>query len=296
MGISDAPTFLVVGGTGQIGHGLRTSLSALGSVRAPGRDQIDLAAPDTIRRTVRELAPDVIVNAAAYTAVDRAEDEPERARVVNAQAPGVLAEVAADVGAWLVHYSTDYVFDGTNTTPYVEADPSTPINVYGRTKRAGEQAVQEAGARHLILRTSWVYSTRRSNFFRSMLRLADEHDELTVVDDQVGTPTWAGWIAEATATILNRLAGREAPAEASGLYHLAARGQTSWYGFARAIFAQLGRDDVTVTPIPSDEYPTTAERPAYTVLDSSKVREAFSLSIPPWTEQLDACRERLSEA
>ena len=289
------PTILLVGATGQIGHELRAPLSELGTVTAPDRDSLDLTAPDTIRSVVRAVEPDVIVNAAAYTAVDDAEEEHERADVVNAKAPGVLAEAAAEVDAWLVHYSTDYVFDGTKMKPYVETDPTNPVNVYGRTKRDGEEAVQEADGPHLILRTSWVYSARRSNFLLSMLRLADEHDTLTVVDDQTGTPTSAGWIAAATATILRRLQGMDAPDDASGLYHLAAAGQTSWYGFAQAIFAQFGRDDVTVEPIPTEEYPTPAARPAYTVLDSSKARTTFDLDIPTWSEQLDTLRHRMDE-
>jgi dTDP-4-dehydrorhamnose reductase len=289
------PDILLIGATGQVGHELRAPLAALGAVTAPGRDALDLAAPAAIRSTVREVAPDVIVNAAAYTAVDDAEDEPERAEAINSRAPGVLAEAAAEVGAWLVHYSTDYVFDGTAMAPYGEDDATNPVNVYGRTKREGETAVQAAGAPHLILRTSWVYSARRSNFLLSMLRLADEHDTLTVVDDQTGTPTAAPWIADATAKILRRLQEMDAPEETSGLYHLAASGQTSWYGFARAIFAQFGRDDVAVKPIPTEEYPTPAERPAYTVLDSSKARTTFDLDIPTWSEQLDALRGEMND-
>jgi dTDP-4-dehydrorhamnose reductase len=289
------PTILLVGARGQVGHELRAPLSEQGAVTAPDRGTLDLTAPDTVRSVVRAVEPDVIVNAAAYTAVDGAEEEPERADVVNAQAPGVLAEAAAEVGAWLVHYSTDYVFDGTKTRPYVETDSTNPINVYGRTKRDGDAAVQEADGPHLILRTSWVYSARRSNFLLSMLRLADEHDTLTVVDDQTGTPTSAAWIAEATATILRRLQDAATPDDFSGLYHLAASGQTSWYGFAQAIFAQFGRDDITVESIPTEEYPTPAARPAYTVLDSTKARTTFELDIPTWSEQLDALRHRTDE-
>jgi len=291
MPAPDDPTILLIGATGQIGHALRGSLSRLGTVATPGRDALDLTAPDTIRRTVCTAAPDVIVNAAAYTAVDRAEEEPERAAIINARAPGVLAKAAAEAEARLVHYSTDYVFDGTNERPYTEADAPNPINVYGRTKRAGEAAVQESNARALILRTSWVYSDRRSNFLRSMLRLADERERLTVVDDQIGAPTSAAWVAEATTTILRRLDERSA-SERNGLYHLTASGQTSWYGFATAIFAQFERPDVVVEPIASDEYPTAAERPAYTVLDTNKARTTFDLAIPTWSEQLDAFRER----
>ncbi len=291
MGTSDEPTLLLLGATGQVGRELQEPFGALGTVVAPGRDRADLTEPDSLRETVDDVAPDVIVNAAAYTAVDQAEGEPERARTVNAEAPGVLAEAADEVGAWLVHYSTDYVFDGTNTAPYEETDRPNPINVYGRTKREGEAAIHDVGGRHLILRTSWVYSDRRSNFLRTMLGLAGEHEELTVVDDQTGTPTWAGWIAEATTTIVDQLVSEEGASERSGFYHLSASGQTSWYGFAQAIFAQFERN-VAVTPVSSDEYPTEAARPAYTVLSSEKVRRTFGLSIPTWTEQLAALKER----
>lgn len=292
MPAPDDPTILLIGATGQIGHALRGPLSRLGTVVAPGRDALDLTRPDTIRHAVRDAAPDVVVNAAAYTNVDRAEEEPERAAILNARAPGVLAEAAAGVEARLVHYSTDYVFDGTSDRPYTEADVPNPINVYGRTKREGEVAIQESAARTLILRTSWVYSDRRSNFLRSMLRLADERERLRVVDDQIGAPTSAAWVAEATATILRRLNERTAPEE-NELYHLTASGQTSWYGFATAIFAQFGRPDVVVEPIASADYPTAAERPAYTVLDTNKARTTFDLAIPTWSEQLAAVRERM---
>jgi len=292
MEATDDRTILLLGATGQIGHELRQPLTTLGTVVAPDRETVDLAVPDTIRQTVRDVAPDVIVNAAAYTAVDEAEDEPERAAALNARAPGVLAEATAQVDGLLVHYSTDYVFDGTKTEPYVETDPPNPINVYGRTKWTGDQAVREAGGRSLILRTSWVYSDRRSNFLRSMLRLADEHERLTVVDDQIGTPTWAGWIAEATTDILRHVLEHGVPERT--LYHLAASGQTSWYGFAKAIFAQFGPDDLTVEPIPSDEYPTAAPRPAYTALDTTAAERAFDLTVPTWTEQLAALRARMA--
>jgi len=294
MSAPDARTVLLIGATGQIGHALRDPLSDVGTVVAPDRDTLDLTAPDTIRRTVRDAAPDVIVNAAAYTAVDRAEDEPERAAAINARAPGILAEAAAEVGARLVHYSTDYVFDGTSDTPYTEADGPRPINVYGRTKHEGEVAIWESAAQSLILRTSWVYSERRSNFLRSMLRLADEVERLTVVDDQIGAPTSAAWVAEATTAILRSMEGRGTP-DAGGLYHLTASGQTSWYGFAKAIFTQFERADVVVEPIRSEEYPTAAERPAYTVLDSGKARTTFDLTIPTWSEQLAAMRRRMTD-
>ena len=288
---------LLFGQTGQIGHELQETLEPLGTVVAPERDAADLTDPASLRQAVADTDPDGIVNAAAYTAVDRAEEEPERARQINAEAPGVLAEEATRRDAWLVHYSTDYVFDGTGDRPYLEDDPANPLGVYGRTKWEGEEAIRDAGARHLILRTSWVYSDRRSNFLLTMLRLAEEveqgeRDQLAVVDDQIGCPTSAHWIAEATATLLQPFAGREAR-DLNGTYHLVSGGQTSWYGFARAIFAQFGVDDVPVEPVATDAYPTKAERPAYSVLDTTRVRDAFSLAIPTWTEQLDEMRRQM---
>jgi len=295
MDTTPTRTILLLGATGQVGHELCRTLDPLGTIRAPDRSAVDLTDPDALRRAVDEVAPALIVNAAAYTDVDGAEDEPEAAAAINAHAPQVLAEAAQSVGGWLVHYSTDYVFDGTKTTPYREADPPNPVNVYGRTKRKGETAIQDVGGRFLILRTSWVYSRRRSNFLRTMLRLAEDRDRLTVVDDQIGTPTWAGWIADATASLLRRFFDTQDAGSLSGLYHLAAGGQTSWYGFARAIFTRFGVDDVTVDPVSSDEYPTTAQRPAYTALASARARNTFDLDIPSWTEQLAALQRRVED-
>ena len=282
---STAPTVLLLGPRGQVGHELRAALDPLGPVVAAGRDRVDLTEPDAIRTAVADVAPEVIVNAAAYTDVDGAESEPDVAQAVNAEAPGILAEAARDAGAWLVHYSTDYVFDGTATTPYREDAPTNPLGVYGRTKRDGEKAIQEAGGHHLILRTSWVYSDRRSNFLRTMLRLAGEHDTLTVVDDQIGCPTWAGWIAQATASLLQTVLDTDAPDAYAGTYHLSSSGQTSWYGFARAIFARFERA-VTVEPVSTDAYPTEAPRPAYSVLDTTAVRRTFGIDVPTWSQQL----------
>jgi len=278
-------SILLLGATGQVGHALRRTLAPLGRVHTPDRAAVDLTDPASMREAVHEHEPDLVVNAAAYTDVDGAEDAPERAATINAEAPRVLAEATREVGAWLVHYSTDYVFDGTKRTPYTEDDAPNPINVYSRTKRDGEAAIQAVGGRHVILRTSWMYSRRRSNFVRTMLRLAGENDRLTVVDDQIGVPTWAGWCAEATASICERLLADD-DASRAGCYHLAGTGQTSWYGFARAIFAQFDRPDVTVEPVSSDEYATAAPRPAYTVLDSSRARAAFDLPGTTWTAQL----------
>ncbi|MCS4057051.1 dTDP-4-dehydrorhamnose reductase [Salinibacter ruber] len=285
-------SILLLGATGQVGHALRRTLAPLGTVHAPGRAAVDLTDLKSVREAVRELGPALVVNAAAYTDVDGAEKEPERAAQINAEAPRVLAEAARAVEAWLVHYSTDYVFGGGKRAPYTEADAPSPISVYGRTKRDGEKAIRAVGGRHVILRTSWMYSRRRSNFVRTMLRLAGENDRLTVVDDQIGVPTWAGWCAEATASVCERLLADDAAPEA-GCYHLAGTGQTSWYGLARAVFAQFGRTDVTVEPVSSDEYETAAPRPAYTVLDSSRARAAFDLPATTWTAQLDRFRKRV---
>ncbi len=283
---------LLLGATGQVGHALRRTLAPLGAAYAPGRAAVDLTDLKSVRAAVRELGPDLVVNAAAYTDVDGAEEEPGRAARINAEAPRVLAEAARAVGAWLVHYSTDYVFGGTKRAPYTEADAPSPISVYGRTKRDGEAAIQAVGGRHLILRTSWMYSRRRSNFVRTMLGLARENDRLTVVDDQIGVPTWAGWCAEATASICERLLAED-DAALSGLYHLAGTGQTSWYGLARAALAQFGRTDTAIEPVSSGEYETAAPRPAYTVLDSSRARAAFDLPAVPWTAQLARFRKRV---
>ena len=292
--MSDAdPSILLLGATGQVGHELTRTLAPLGTVHTPDRATVDLSAPASLRQAVSDVEPALIVNAAAYTDVDGAEDAPEQAAQINAEAPRVLAAAARDAGAWCVHYSTDYVFDGTKRAPYTEDDAPNPISVYARTKRHGEEAIQDAGGRHVILRTSWMYSHRRSNFVRTMLRLAEENDRLTVVDDQIGVPTWAGWCAEATASICDRLLTADDASQA-GIYHLTGTGQTSWYGFARAIFAQFGRTDVTVEPVSSDEYATEAARPAYSVLDSSRARSAFDLPDTPWTAQLARFREHVA--
>ena len=295
MAIEAEQTILLLGGTGQIGHELRRTLDRFGRVEAPGRDVVDLTAPASIRDAVQSLSPDLVVNAAAYTAVDEAEEEKERAAALNVDAPRILAEETRKVGGWFVHYSTDYVFDGTKTAPYDETDAPNPINEYGRTKWRGEKAIRDVSDRYLLLRTSWVYSDRRSNFLLSMLRLAEENETLTVVDDQIGTPTWAGWIADATGTIVEKLLSADEPDALSGLYHLAASGQTSWYGFARAIFEQFERPDVSVEPISTDEYPTPARRPLYTALNSRSACDTFELAIPTWSEQLARMRAMTAE-
>jgi dTDP-4-dehydrorhamnose reductase len=268
---------LLVGRNGQVGRELARSLAPLGEVQALGRDQLELTDPKAIRKTVRAAAPEVIVSAAAYTAVDRAESEPDLAFSVNANAPGILAAEAARLGALLVHYSTDYVFDGTKSSPYTEADAPHPLNVYGASKLAGEQAIAASGCRYLILRTSWVYGPHGSNFMLTILRAARERPELRVVDDQVGAPTSSLAIARGTAQVLR--AGGE------GLYHMSAGGKTSWCGFARAILARA-RLETPVVPISSDEYPAAARRPRNSVLDNSRLGAAFGVTLAPWEEGL----------
>ena len=285
---------LVPGRTGQVGWELQSALAPLGTVIALDRDQMDLANPDSIRRAIREHKPQIIVNAAAYTAVDKAESEPEPAMLINGVAPGILAEEARRLGAVLVHYSTDYVFDGTKKQPYIEDDPPHPLSEYGRSKLAGEQAIASSGATHLIFRTSWVYAARGQNFVRTMLRLGRERSELRIVDDQVGAPTWARFIAEATAQVLRQLGdGHKAIGNRAGIYNLTATGATSWYGFASAIFAEakarLGVTPPKLIPITTAEYPLPARRPANSRLDNSKLAAAFGLTPPSWNTMLTAC-------
>jgi len=284
---------LLTGAGGQVGWELRRTLAPLGQVVAVDLEQLDLADPDAIRRMVREVQPTLIVNPAAYTAVDQAESEPELALAVNGVAPGIFAEEAKRLGAALVHYSTDYVFDGAKSTPYVEADMTNPLGVYGSTKLAGEQAIQASGTPHLIFRTSWVYGLRGKNFLLTMLRLARERGNLSVVADQFGAPTWSRMLAEATALALARWDG-----EASGLYHLTCAGQTSWHGFAQTILqeyearqAEKGWPQLRVAPqaieaITTDQYPTPAQRPANSVLDNGKFARGFGLGLPDWQDAL----------
>jgi dTDP-4-dehydrorhamnose reductase len=285
---------MLTGKNGQVGWELQRALAPLGDVVALDRSQLDLANPNQIRERVREIKPGLIVNAAAYTAVDRAEEEPEPAMAVNGIAPGLLAEEARRSGAGIVHYSTDYVFDGAKTTPYTEDDTPNPINEYGRSKLAGELSIQAAGAPYLILRTSWVYGMRGKNFLLTILRLAREREELRIVDDQIGAPTWSRMIAETTARILS--AGPLSLADISGVYHLTASGSTSWYGFAKAILALDPNPTEQVCqrqrPIPTAEYPTPARRPAYSVLSNDRLKAAFGLVLPGWEQGLKLALER----
>jgi dTDP-4-dehydrorhamnose reductase len=268
---------LLLGKTGQVGRELTRTLVPAGELTALDRTQIDLASPESIRAAVATAHPEVIVNAAAYTAVDRAESEESAAFAVNRDGPAVLAEEAAKHGALLVHFSTDYVFDGEKADPYAEDDTPRPLNVYGASKLAGERAIAAAGCRHLILRTSWVYGPHGSNFMRTILRAARERPELRVVDDQLGAPTSSLAIARATAQVLSH--GGE------GLYHMSAAGKTSWCGFARAILARAGLG-TPVVPIRSEEYPAAARRPRNSLLDNSRLHAAFGVALAPWEEGL----------
>jgi dTDP-4-dehydrorhamnose reductase len=281
---------LTTGRDGQVGWECQRSLQALGEVVSVGRADADLARAGGIRDLVAAVAPDLIVNAAAYTAVDRAESEPDLAHAINAAAPAVLAEEAKRLGASLIHLSTDYVFDGSKPEPYVETDPSNPLSVYGRTKRQGEQAILSSGAAALILRTSWVYAMRGQNFPSTIVRLAREREELRIVDDQWGAPTWARSIAEGIAGIVAR-AGRDrqsiaaAFAERGGMFHLTAAGRTNWHQFAERILTLLPdpqRRLRTMVPIPSHEYVTAARRPRNSVLDCTHLARQWGLALPRW--------------
>lgn len=286
---------LLTGINGQVGHELQRMLQPLGEIVALDRTTLDLSDPAAIRAMVREVRPAIIVNPAAYTAVDKAESETELATAINAIAPGILAEEAQRLDALLVHYSTDYVYDGAKSTPYVEVDPTGPLGAYGRTKLAGEEAIRAAACRHLIFRTCWVYGLRGHNFLRTMLRLAAERDELRVVADQFGTPTWSRMIAATTALALARYTGQQ------GTYHLAAAGETSWHGFASAIVS-LATETGTLSKTPpvrritSADFPTPAQRPANSRLDCSRLADDFNLRLPDWEKQLRLCLDEAHSA
>ena len=282
---------LLLGKTGQVGSALTPLLTRLaqstdaGALVALGRADVDLSDAAALAQAVQQVQPALIVNAAAHTAVDRAETEPDIAFAINALAPGVLAQQAANLNALLVHYSTDYVFDGSQQTPYRESDPTHPLGVYGQSKLAGEQAVQASGCRHLLLRTSWVYDSTGRNFLTTMLRLAKQHGKLRVVGDQHGSPTSAAMIAEASLQLIRSMLNQ--PAMQGGLYHLTAQGQTTWHGFAQAIMRKAGLD-VPIEAITTADYPTPARRPAYSVLDCSKLQTEFNYRLPGWQQALDA--------
>ena len=293
---------LLFGANGQVGHELRRSLPALGEVIVTTRsgqcedgtrcEVADFDMPDALPALIARIAPDIVVNAAAYTAVDRAESDRNAAFRANAEAPQRIAEACAAQDALLVHYSTDYVFDGTGTRPYREDDATSPLGVYGESKLAGEDAIRASGVRHMIFRTAWVYASHGKNFMRTMLRLAAERDELRVVADQVGTPTPAALIADVTASLLAR------PFQRSGVWHLTAAGQTTWHGFAEAIVAAAhARGWIAraprVVPIATSDYPTPAKRPAYSCLDISRIQSDFDTQLPNWHEGLSGVLRRV---
>ena len=281
---------LISGKTGQVAVELQKHLAGLGELIVLGRDVLDLSQPDQIRAQVRAHKPDLLIIAAAHTAVDQAENEPELAFAINAIAPGVFAEEAAALGIPLIHYSTDYVFDGSKPAPYTEDDATNPLGVYGKSKLAGELAIAASGAQHLILRTSWVYSTHGKNFLLTMQRLLQERSELRVVADQIGAPTWAGTIAQSTRALIERW--QSGDAAAWGTYHLTASGETSWFGFTQAIAGHLtaqGKACATLEPIPASAYPTPAARPQNSRLDCSKLAREWGVAQPDWEAALSAC-------
>jgi dTDP-4-dehydrorhamnose reductase len=301
------PRILLTGKNGQVGRELERILAGTTQLRALGRQELDLARPECIRREIREFQPQIIINAGAYTAVDKAESEEPLARAINTDAPAVMAEEAKKIGAALVHYSTDYVFDGTKNRPYIESDTTNPLSAYGRTKLAGENAIREAGGRYLIFRTEWVYATRGKNFLLTILRLATEREELRIVSDQLGAPTWSRDIASSTVNVISaeweHSAGADFLASRSGIYHMTAAGETSWFGFASAIVEQVHRCAelpawVTtaigdrqliakqILPIATKDYPTPARRPAYSVLSNALLKQTFGVELPDWRVQL----------
>jgi dTDP-4-dehydrorhamnose reductase len=304
------PTILLTGKTGQLGAELNRLLPKLGEVISPDRNELDLREPDKIREVMRNVKPQLVVNAAAYTAVDAAETDEATAFTVNAEAPRLLALEAKKVGALLVHFSTDYVFDGSKKSPYLETDHPNPINAYGRTKLAGEEAIRNSGRAHLIFRTSWIYATHGKNFLRTILRLATEREELKIVDDQVGAPTCALDLAEATTRILAGIvaapSSKLAFQQVAGTYHITAAGQTTWYEFAKTILekasaisrehgwltsATHGRPLIAkhIVPIPSEQFRSPTSRPQYSVLSNSRLSQTFDVALPDWATQLRRC-------
>lgn len=303
------PAILLIGTNGQVGRELHKMLPRIGEVTALDRQRLDLTKPEEIRRAIRTCQPEIIVNAAAYTAVDKAESEELLARSINADAPAVMAEEARKIGAALIHYSTDYVFDGTKTSPYDEDDPANPQNAYGRTKLEGERAIQASGAAHLIFRTAWVYATEGKNFLLTILRLATQREELKIVRDQTGAPTLNSEIARATTAILAQMCAKDAGASSvaavNGIYHLTAGGETTWFDFTNAILQKAGETPGNlpwfaaatsglplltrrVIPITAAEYPTPAKRPAYSVLSNARLNRTFSVQLPDWQSQLQS--------
>lgn len=290
--VSSFGRILIVGAAGQLGKELQRSFAGTGEILCRDKESVDLAIESQVRELVRGTEPDLILNAAAYTAVDRAESEPDLAMAINAHAPRVLAEEARRRNILLVHYSTDYVFNGSKSSPWVETDRPDPLSVYGKTKLAGEEAIRAIGGKHLIFRTSWVYGPHGNNFLLTMLRLGKERDQLSIVDDQVGAPTTSIALADATRTIVEgALTGRfGAAADWAGLYHMTCAGSVSWCGFAQAIFARAAaftQKAPRIYPISTSEYPTPAQRPHNSLLSNEKLRSRFALTLPNWEAALD---------
>jgi dTDP-4-dehydrorhamnose reductase len=287
---------LLLGKNGQVGWELQRALAPLGDIVALDFDSsgplsADFSKPESLAATVQTVRPQIIVNAAAHTAVDKCESEPDVARALNAESPAVLAREAQRLGAWLMHYSTDYVFDGSGTTPWVEDSPTGPLSVYGATKLEGEQAIRASGCRHLILRTSWVYAARGGNFAKTMLKLAKERERLTVIDDQIGSPTGADLLADVTAHVLRAALQRP---EVAGTYHAVGQGETSWHGYAQHVieFARARGEAIKVAhdaiaPVPTSAFPTPAKRPANSRMNTHKLRATFGLNLPPWQAGVD---------
>jgi dTDP-4-dehydrorhamnose reductase len=283
------PRILLIGKIGQVGWELRRTLAPMAQVACVDFPEIDLTSGDSIRRWVRETQPNIIINAAAYTAVDKAESEEAKAMSINGVAPGILAEEAKKAGALLVHYSTDYIFDGTKTTPYEETDSPNPLGAYGRSKLAGDEAVRAIGCAHLVFRLCWVYGARGQNFMLTMMRLAREREKLRVVADQVGCPTWSRMIAETTTQALRQTVAARDWGAFTGTYHLASSGVTSWQGFAQAIINLMpaeGKKCSVVEAISTPEYPTPAKRPPYSGLGCGKLERVFGLRLPHWEDSL----------
>jgi dTDP-4-dehydrorhamnose reductase len=292
----NGPRILLLGASGQLGHELTHSFAGAGELIVQDRRTADLTSEEQLLAAIRAAEPDLILNAAAYTAVDRAESEPELAHAINAHAPRILAEEAARRNILLVHYSTDYVFDGSKASPWSEEDAPHPLNIYGASKLAGEEAIRQVGGKHLIFRTSWVYAPHGRNFLLTMLRLGQERDRLNIVDDQIGSPTTATALAHATRSIVDGIfASRFGAAQQwSGLYHMSCAGHTSWHGFAEAIFthaeelALLQRAKPQILSISSSEYPIPAKRPQNSVLSNRKLQQAFGIQLPDWQSALQA--------
>ena len=289
-------TILLIGVTGQLGWELKRSLSPLGKLIALDRKCMNLCQPDQIREVIRQIQPHLIVNAAAYTAVDKAEEEIELAKAINSIAPGVIAEEAERLKAPIMHFSTDYVFSGNNGgTPYTEEDEPDPKNIYGQTKLAGEQAIQKVGTPYLIFRTSWVYGARGKNFLLTIQRLAMERDTLKIINDQTGAPTWCGSLADASAAIIKNTqvetkSNLSYLEEITGVYHMTCAGGTTWFDFARAILKKTpDHRQPKINPIPTSEYPTSALRPQNSLLSNLKLRKTFGIELPDWEEALDQC-------